>query len=56
MNPYGCALPGGLVDYGKPLKTAARREALEETRLVGELLARLNTYSNPGRDSRKHDI
>jgi ADP-ribose pyrophosphatase YjhB (NUDIX family) len=38
------------------MKTGARREALEGTRLVVDLLAQLNTYSDPGCDSRQYEI
>ena len=56
MNPppYGWALPIGFVDYGESLKTAALREALEETGLVVDLLGQFNTYSDPDRDSVQH--
>ena len=57
MNPpYGWALPGGFVDYNESLETAARREALEETGLIVDLLGQFHTYSDPGRDARQHNI
>ena len=57
MNPpYGWALPGGFVDYGESLESAARREALEETGLVVDLLGQFHTYSDPDRDPRQHNI
>ncbi|MBC8287497.1 MAG: NUDIX hydrolase [Nitrospinae bacterium] len=57
MNPpHGWALPGGFVDYGESLESAARREALEETGLVVNLLGQFHTYSDPDRDSRQHTI
>lgn len=54
--PYGWALPGGYVDYGESLETAAVREAKEETSLDIELIGQFHTYSDPGRDSRQHTI
>jgi ADP-ribose pyrophosphatase YjhB (NUDIX family) len=54
--PYGWALPGGFVDYGESLETAARREAQEETGLSVTLLGQFHTYSDPGRDPRQHTI
>ncbi|MCB2193728.1 MAG: NUDIX hydrolase [Deltaproteobacteria bacterium] len=54
--PLGWALPGGFVDYGESLETAARREAAEETGLTVELVAVLGAYSDPGRDPRQHNL
>ncbi len=54
--PHGWALPGGFVDYGESLESAARREALEETGMVVDLLGQFHTYSDPERDSRQHNI
>ena len=54
--PYGWALPGGFVDYGEDLETAARREAREETGLDLQDLRQLRTYSDPDRDPRFHTI
>lgn len=54
--PYGWALPGGFVDYGESLETAAVREALEETGLSVTLLGQFHTYSDPYRDPRQHTI
>jgi ADP-ribose pyrophosphatase YjhB (NUDIX family) len=54
--PPGWALPGGFVDYGESLESAARREALEETSLAVELLYQLGAYSDPSRDPRHHTI
>jgi len=54
--PFGWALPGGFVDYGESLETAAVREALEETSLRVELLYQLGAYSDPERDPRHHTI
>jgi 8-oxo-dGTP pyrophosphatase MutT (NUDIX family) len=47
---------GGFVDYCEPLKTLARREALEETGFVVDLLVQFNTYLYPDRDSLQHSI
>lgn len=54
--PYGWALPGGFVDYGESLETAAVREAKEETCLDVKLVKQLKTYSEPDRDPRQHVI
>lgn len=54
--PPGWALPGGFVDAGESLETAARREALEETGLVVELVRQFHAYSDPDRDIRGHTV
>lgn len=54
--PYGWALPGGFVDYGESLESAAVREAREETSLEVTNLRLLGCYSDPGRDTRMHTI
>ena len=54
--PHGWALPGGFVDYGESLETAAAREALEETSLQVCLQEQMHTYSDPGRDPRHHIV
>ena len=54
--PYGWALPGGYVDYGESLESAAIREAKEETSLDITLVKQFHTYSDPKRDKRQHNI
>ncbi len=54
--PLGWALPGGFVDYGESLESAAVREAREETGLDIELVRQLHTYSAPDRDPRHHTV
>lgn len=54
--PEGWALPGGFVDYGESLESAAVREAKEETGLDIELIRQFHTYSEPDRDPRHHTI
>jgi ADP-ribose pyrophosphatase YjhB (NUDIX family) len=54
--PYGWALPGGFVDYGESLETAARREAKEETGLDVEEMEQFRAYSDPDRDPRHHTV
>ena len=54
--PFGWALPGGFVDYGESLESAAVREAEEETSLKVELQYQLGAYSDPARDPRFHTI
>lgn len=53
--PPGWALPGGFVDYGESLETAAIREAREETSLDIELVRQFHAYSDPARDTRQHN-
>lgn len=55
-EPYGWALPGGFVDYGESVETAAIREAKEETNLTITLIEQFQVYSNPNRDPRKHTL
>ena len=54
--PHGWALPGGFVDYGESLETAAVREAKEETCLDVRLEEQFYTYSDPDRDPRHHTV
>ncbi len=55
-EPYGWAIPGGFVEVGETIASAARREALEETSLEVELKVLLGIYSNPKRDHRGHMV
>jgi 8-oxo-dGTP diphosphatase len=52
--PFGWAIPGGFVDVGESIESAAIREAYEETTLSVRLLQLLGVYSSPDRDSRGH--
>jgi 8-oxo-dGTP diphosphatase len=54
--PHGWALPGGFVDYGESVESAAVREAEEETSLEVVLTEQFYTYSDPARDARHHTV
>ena len=57
-DPYkDCwALPGGFVEYGESVETAAIREAKEETSIDVDLVDLVNVYSKPDRDPRGHTV
>ncbi len=54
--PHGWAIPGGFVDYGESVETAALREAKEEISLGVVLTEQFYTYSDPRRDARHHTV
>jgi 8-oxo-dGTP diphosphatase len=54
--PHGWAIPGGFVDYGESIESAAAREAQEETSLTVQLVEQFYTYSDPRRDARHHTV
>lgn len=55
-EPLGWALPGGFVEVGESVESAAVREAVEETNLEVSLVTLLGVYSDPRRDPRGHAV
>lgn len=49
-------LPGGMVEYGETVESAAVRETEEETGLNVKVKGILGVYSDPKRDPRFHSI
>jgi 8-oxo-dGTP diphosphatase len=56
FEPLGWALPGGFVEYGETVETAAVREAREEIGLCVSLRELFSVYSDPRRDARQHNV
>jgi len=50
------ALPGGFVDEGEDLETAAKRELLEETGVEVSSMQQIQAFGDPGRDPSGHII
>lgn len=57
-EPYGWAVPGGLVDLYETMEQAALRELQEETGIKADIsdLHLLGIYSDPKRDIRGHTV
>ena len=55
-EPFGWAIPGGFVDYGESVESAAVREAAEEVSLEVKLIEQFYVYSDPSRDARQHTL
>lgn len=57
-EPFGWAVPGGLVDLYETMEHAVLRELQEETGIKAEIdkLHLLGIYSDPKRDSRGHTV
>lgn len=50
------AIPGGFVDEGEDLESAARRELMEETSISIDDLVQFHTFGDPDRDPRKRIV
>jgi 8-oxo-dGTP diphosphatase len=50
------ALPGGFVEIDEDTKTAALRELLEETGVVGKIIKLVGVFDDPGRDPTRHTL
>lgn len=54
--PLGLAIPGGFVEVGESVESAALREMKEEVGLDVQLVGLLGVYSDPKRDPRFHTV
>ncbi len=55
-TPVGWAIPGGIVEEGERVETAARREIREEINLDLKDLQQWKVFSAPDRDPRGHIV
>ena len=55
-QPFGFAIPGGMMNVGETIEECAIREVFEETNIVADSIGLLAVFSHPDNDPRWHVV